>query len=351
MERNSMAACYQFLWLALRVTVQLATDLSAQAEDSVVVTAEVVTAAEMIVETTVVETTAADTETAINYGNVRSAYPLSKKMPDTVGHFLFCYTACMTDTDSLLQDKYGGDKNAVDTAEFKADVERLASGEPLAYVIGWIPFLNLKICLGTPDETRTLIPRPETEWWTEKLIEHLKYKFEEKPFTLLDLCAGSGAIGLAVLAAFPNARVSFGEIEPNLESLIEKNIYENNLDGSRTDIRIGDLFASFGNERFDIIATNPPYIPDASKPKLETSVTDFEPHNALFAGPDGLSIIKQIISKAPQHLSEDGELWMECDISNIEEAEKLAVGTGKFETTINADQYGRLRYLILKQSD
>jgi release factor glutamine methyltransferase len=105
----------------------------------------------------------------------------------------------------LLDEKYAGNAAA---EGFKDDRKRLAAGEPLAYVIGWQPFLGLKIYL----DSRPLIPRPETEWWTEELIKHLNERFGDAPFRLLDLCAGSGAIGIAVLAMMPGARVSFGEL-------------------------------------------------------------------------------------------------------------------------------------------
>ena len=87
------------------------------------------------------------------------------------------------DYRALVRDKYDGDQHA----DLSADIARLAQGEPLAYVIGWQPFLGLSIDLST----RPLIPRPETEWWTELLIQELKKQFPSAPFTLLDLCSGS----------------------------------------------------------------------------------------------------------------------------------------------------------------
>jgi len=93
----------------------------------------------------------------------------------------------------LLRDKYGGDPKA----DLTQDIARLDAGEPLAYVIGWIPFLGLTIRL----DSHPLIPRPETEWWTEELIAHLKDLFGDTPFRLLDMCAGSGAIGFKCFKA------------------------------------------------------------------------------------------------------------------------------------------------------
>src|SRR6266481_7254990 len=87
------------------------------------------------------------------------------------------------DIAALVRDKYGGIENA---PELEADLARLASGEPLAYVIGWIPFLGVRVRL----DSHPLIPRPETEWWTNELIAHLHERFDTRPFHLLDLCAG-----------------------------------------------------------------------------------------------------------------------------------------------------------------
>ena len=236
----------------------------------------------------------------------------------------------------LVRDKYHGNKEA----DLREDVERLASGEPLAYVIGWIPFLGLDIFL----DSKPLIPRPETEWWTELLIEHMKQRFADSPFTLLDLCAGSGAVGLAVLAACPNARVSFGELNEEHAKLIAKNIDENNLDASRADIRAGDLFLPFLHDTFDIIATNPPYIPESRT--LEKSVTDFEPADALYAGVQGLDVIERIATHAPHHLTEGGELWMECDEGNAQDAALLLRDGGAERVLVRTDLYGRERLVL-----
>jgi release factor glutamine methyltransferase len=253
-----------------------------------------------------------------------------------------------TDQDlaMLIRDKYEGVEPSAVMLE--ADKERLASGEPLAYVIGWIPFLGLRIRL----DSYPLIPRPETEWWTNELIAHLRERFENRPFRFLDLCAGSGAIGLAILKEFPNAHVSFGELVLEHASLIATNIAENNLDAARADIRTGNLFEPFvqnkagdgSTQAFDIIATNPPYIPEHRA--LDTSVTAHEPPIALFAGEDGLGIINQIAVDVRSHLAPNGELWMECDISNIEKASNALVEHGAAHADIRTDQYGRQRFLV-----
>lgn len=236
----------------------------------------------------------------------------------------------------LIRDKYDGNGDA----DLSEDLARLFKGEPLAYVIGWMPFMSLRIDL----DSRPLIPRPETEWWTEELIAHLRERFGETPFAFLDLCAGSGAIGLAVLSAFPHARVSFGELVPEHALLIRKNLRANGLDEGRADIRVSDLFAAFAGERFDIIATNPPYIPEGRL--LDTSVTEHEPSEALYAGSDGLALIRTIAKGASAHLGPAGEIWMECDIANIDDAAQLLMEHEAAYTKIRSDQYGRPRIVV-----
>ena len=237
------------------------------------------------------------------------------------------------DLAALIRDKYGGDAGA----DIAGDVARLSAGEPLAYVIGWVPFLGLHVDLGS----RPLIPRAETEYWTEVLITHLA---KRPQVTLLDLCAGSGAIGLSVLKHVPGAHVSFGELELPHAELIRKNIEMNGLDAARALVRRGNLFVPFSGERFDVIATNPPYIPAGRE--LDGSVIGYEPPVALFAGAEGIDLIDRIAREAAHHLNPGGELWMECDIDNIETARELVLTGGAARADIRTDQYGRPRTLV-----
>ncbi len=267
--------------------------------------------------------------------------------------------------EQLLRDKYFG----VRSEDFSKDCERLALGEPLAYVIGWQPFLGLTIYL----DSHPLIPRPETEWWTELLLQKIgaagvfgrdesrsatareEAIFQQKnmplvssespaPIAFLDLCSGSGAIGCAALKYLPNAKVYFGEIDPAHDSTIKKNIAENHLDASRTHIEIGDLFEPFVEMRFDIIACNPPYIP-TSRP-LDRSVVDYEPRQALFADSDGLGVIRRLSTALAEHLTQRGQAWIECDSEHAEAAASLFVDQG-FSCQIRTDQYQTPRILVV----
>lgn len=263
------------------------------------------------------------------------------------------------DEQWLLEEKYGGKE----TETFEEDRKRLAKGEPLGFIIGWQPFLGLKIHL----DSHPLIPRPETEWWVEQLLNTLtgresaesfsvvrlglaarsateKDSADERPTQFLDLCAGSGAIGCAALARLPDAQVYFGEIDPAHEATILKNIRENNLDESRANVRIGDLFEPFGAATFDIIAANPPYIPSGRT--LDASVADYEPSEALYAGEDGLELIRRIAAVLPQKLAPGGEAWIEVDSAHAATACALMTAQG-FTVEIRTDQYNRPRVLVI----
>jgi release factor glutamine methyltransferase len=250
------------------------------------------------------------------------------------------------DISLLLRDKYSSQPNAPRTPEIQADIARLADGEPLAYVIGWVPFLGIQIHLDS--DPRPLIPRPETEWWTEKLIEHITSAFAGEPCNVLDLCAGSGAIGLAVLQHIPTAHLVFGEISKEHAALIAKNAAANGISSTRYEIYTGNLFEPLGSKQFDIIATNPPYIPTTRE--LPESVIRHEPKIALYAGTDGLDVIREILTYTRRHLrahvQKPGELWMECDVSNISEAARLVQEAGCERTTIHEDLYGRARLIV-----
>jgi release factor glutamine methyltransferase len=157
----------------------------------------------------------------------------------------------------LLQEKYKGEQNDA----FFADCDRLKDGEPLAYLIGSIPFLNTTIYLDLPDRqagSKPLIPRTETEFWVEQIISQInKGQTFAVCSRILDLCAGSGCIGVAVLKNVPNVTVDFVEIDGHHHELIKKNILENNIDISRANIFGGDLFENI-TEKYDYILTNPP---------------------------------------------------------------------------------------------
>jgi len=251
----------------------------------------------------------------------------------------------------LLEEKYGGRGSEA----FATDCERLKSGEPLGYIIGYVPFLDCKIWL----DSHPLIPRPETEYWTEKAIHKIRtlqqvgltYLLEISPPTkkevrVMDLCAGSGCIGVSVAKAIPDARVDFVEIDPKHHKTIEKNLRENGIEKTRCQIVGGNLFEEIStNSRYDFILTNPPYI-DLELNQTDKSVKEHEPDKALYGGQGGVELIKKIIANAPAYLRPNGQLWIEHEPEQTEAIYNLSQQHG-FKASARKDQYNIERYSTL----
>lgn len=254
----------------------------------------------------------------------------------------------------LLKEKYGVEKNAPAFNEsldeikskypwgdaFSADFARLEAGEPLAYVIGSIPFLGCTISL----ESHPLIPRVETEYWVEGAIEVIRGAAGGRAPRILDLCAGSGCIGVAVAKALPDAYVDFAEIDLSHIPTIEKNLAQNGIAPDRTTIYRTDLFQDM-TEVYDFILTNPPYI-DPALNRTDESVVTYEPARALFGGEDGMEIIERIIHAAPSHLDRGGQLWIEHEPEQVAAIATLAAQNG-FSVSTHLDQYQTPRFSIL----
>lgn len=239
----------------------------------------------------------------------------------------------------LLNEKYHGEK----TEGFFADSKRLEAGEPLAYVIGHIPFLNTTISL----DSKPLIPRPETEYWVEKILSQIQIspspdiRGQTPNMRVLDACAGSGCIGVAVAKAFPDAHVDFVEIDESHHSTILRNIRENGIDESHTHIMGGNLFEKVKGV-YDLILSNPPYI-HKELGRTDTSVLAHEPHGALFAEEGGFALIKRIMEDALPHLTPKGHLIVEHEPEHVSRIEECGARLG-YEVTTKNDQYGVPRY-------
>jgi release factor glutamine methyltransferase len=228
----------------------------------------------------------------------------------------------------LLQEKYNG----TPTAEFEKDKERLDNGEPLAYVIGNSPFLNTAIYL----DSKPLIPRVESEYWLEQALKET----DEAPKKVLDIFAGSGALGVAWAKARPQDSITFAELDPAHLETIKKNVEVNGITNDVSYIE-SDVFKNVEGS-FDIILANPPYVPkDRDLPK---GVIDFEPLIALFAGEDGLVYIRTLIEELHEHLNKDGVLYLEHDSEQKDDI--LELFSASFSAENRADQYGVSRYTV-----
>lgn len=240
------------------------------------------------------------------------------------------------DEQWLLDEKYGGEK----TEGFFTAAKRLNAGEPLAYLIGHIPFLGTTIHL----DSHPLIPRTETEYWIEKAISNIP---KDKPLKILDLCAGSGCIGVALLKTLPLAEVDFAEIDETHHSTIQKNIALNEIAPERAHIFGGSLFEHMDGV-YDYIFSNPPYV-DQSLNRVSESVQTYEPALALYGGHDGMEILKEIISQSPTHLTPQGILYLEHEPEQTEAIHLYTLEHGLVPITFE-DQFGHNRYTQLTRT-
>ncbi|TAJ15913.1 peptide chain release factor N(5)-glutamine methyltransferase [Patescibacteria group bacterium] len=235
----------------------------------------------------------------------------------------------------LLREKYHG----IETNEYIDDVKKLARGVPLAYVIGWIPFLNTKIFL----DSHPLIPRSETEFWVEKAITTLSKN--ARAIRVLDLFAGSGCIGVAVLHHIPNSRVDFGELEVRHMTTIQKNIAGNNIDPARTQLFETNVWSNI-NDTYDVVFANPPYLAKSRIDRVEVSVGTFEPSEALFADEDGFLLIRETLEGLTLHLNPGGILYLEHEPEHEQTLKMVAEERG-FEVNSYPDQFEITRFSTL----
>ncbi|WP_434334936.1 peptide chain release factor N(5)-glutamine methyltransferase [Mesomycoplasma hyopneumoniae] len=177
---------------------------------------------------------------------------------------------------------------------------KLELGYPIQKIIGFIEMEGVKIFL----DQKVFIPRYETQ----ELILKIK-KVIKKGDLVLDLCSGSGFIGLA-LAKFINAKITLADISDEAILQAKLNAKYNNLE---LNIIKSDLFADIPEQKFNIIVANPPYLKEE---KLANSVLNFEPKTALFAWPEPFSFYEKILEKIDNFLADDGWIFFEIDYNS-----------------------------------
>ena len=213
-------------------------------------------------------------------------------------------------------------------------VERHLAGEPVAYLIGEWEFYGLPLDI-SPD---VLIPRPDTEVLAGQAIEYVQTLGECR---VLDLCAGSGCIGLAVASQVPQARVVLGEYSDAALKVCRQNIRRSGLSGRVVPIQAD---AREKPERalgeFQCIVSNPPYIPHDDIAGLDTSVKDYEPHLALDGGEDGLDFYQTISGKWKDALVPGGRLYFEVGIGQADSVLRIMRAQGFGDIQVVKDLHG-----------
>ena len=197
---------------------------------------------------------------------------------------------------------------------FEACVRRRAKHEPFQYIIGRQEFYRLEFEV-TPD---VLIPRPETEIMVEKAIEILSRPDASK---FCEIGVGSGGISVSILHSIENATAVGIDISQSALAIAARNAEKHKV-ADRLDLREGDVFYGLDG-RFDMIVSNPPYVPTDQLTSLQAEVRDFEPRVALAGGDNGLDVIERIVVGAPQFLKPQGYLLLEVGFDQAEKVQKL----------------------------
>lgn len=226
---------------------------------------------------------------------------------------------------------------AADYTEARMDelMARRLAGEPVAYIIGEWEFYGLTLDI-SPD---VLIPRPDTETLAELAIRRVK----ELPLgaRVLDLCAGSGCIGLAVAANCPDCRVVLGDLSDGALRVCRQNVRRCGLTGQVTCMKLNALESPLSALwDFDLIVSNPPYIRRAELPELDASVRDYEPLLALDGGEDGLDFYRAVASKWKKKLRPGGRLLFEVGYDQADPVEKLLMVNGYGDIQSHRDPAG-----------
>ncbi|MBC3797439.1 peptide chain release factor N(5)-glutamine methyltransferase [Acetobacterium tundrae] len=229
-------------------------------------------------------------------------------------------------------------------AYFKA-IKRRCQDEPVAYILGKKEFMGMGFLVNQD----VLIPRPDTEPMVEYLIKRLNSDYPDGA-KILDLCTGSGAIGISLKKNIPQGMVALSDFSKRALSVAKANadhLVEGNLI-----LYEGDLFKAIPEgEKFDLIVSNPPYIKRTDMNDLAPDILQYEPHMALDGGISGLDFYERIIEAAGQYLRRPGLLALEIGDEQMEPVFNLLTRHGYVQIEKILDLSGHVRSLIGKKTE
>ena len=214
-------------------------------------------------------------------------------------------------------------------------IKRRSEKEPLKYITGYADFFGLVLKV----KNGVLIPRVDTETLVEEVIS-----IEREKKNILDMCCGSGAIGIALAKNIKDVTVTLVDISEIAEEVTKENICRLEVDNAK--FIHSNLFENIDSNKFDVIVSNPPYIRTDVIDTLMEDVKDYEPHLALDGGKDGLYFYNKITKEAITHLSEGGYLCYEIGYDQGDEVRKLMENQGFKNVRIIKDLAGNDRVAI-----
>ena len=235
-------------------------------------------------------------------------------------------------------------KEVLDEAESARYLEligRRQAGEPIQYILGETEFYGLPFHVSRD----VLIPRPETEHLVEKVIEIAEQLHAPR---IVDVGAGSGCIAVALAAKVPHALITATDLAPPTLAIARQNAERNAVAG-RIRFLKGNRLAPVAGEQFEIVVSNPPYVPTADRASLAAEVRDHEPPLALFAGAGGLDVYRALIPEAFAALVPGGYLALEIGYGQSEPVGALLSAAGFAEIELTPDLQGIPRVVIARR--
>ncbi len=249
-------------------------------------------------------------------------------------------------TDLMLNKNDGLSES--DLLFFRDVVKRLLTGEPIQYILGQTEFCELKLKI----DKRALIPRPETEELVYALTEEIKRKEINSP-TIIDLCTGSGCIALALKSLVSSARVVGVDVEQDALSLAKENADLRNLE---VEFHLEDILkisdsSNLHKETWDVIVSNPPYIPMKDKFQMDENVLGYEPHIALFVEDvEPLVFYEKIGEYAQKMLNPNGIIAVEIHEDLANETMNVFSNLGFIHVRVLTDLQGKNRMVFAENT-
>jgi release factor glutamine methyltransferase len=219
-------------------------------------------------------------------------------------------------------------------------ITRRAAREPIAYIVGHREFWGLDFEV-TPD---VLIPRPETEFIVEEAVSIASRTLTRR---IIDVGTGSGCLAVALAVEFPAARVVATDVSPAALDIAGRNADRHNVGGRISFVQSDLLERVEGTAQ--LIASNPPYVPDGAAAALQPEVARYEPSGALYAGADGLAVIRRLLAAGPRCLADDGWLVVEFGFGQAAAVRAAAAEAGWQVARLRADLQGIPRVAVLRR--
>jgi release factor glutamine methyltransferase len=228
-------------------------------------------------------------------------------------------------------------------------VRRRGTREPLQHIIGSAPFCGIEIKVGP----EVLVPRPETEMLAERgwSFLNLPGRDSAEPATALDFGTGSGCIAIALALNAPKARIRAVDVSEAALKTARQNANDNRVADRVEFLRVGGFHECGGAAEWDLIISNPPYIPSGELPGLDPEVRDFDPSLALDGGGDGLQFYRQLAAGAGGCLRAGGKLMIEFGDGQETDLEAIFRQSGWVVEAVEKDLGGRPRILVARRGE